>query len=165
MAASTKLAAVLLVVALTACSSGDDDSAGASAGDNSVGDNSAGDECVPAPDALVAAIADGLTNPSNELHDAQMVEVPPGDGTDQGYPQNIVAANITGPDGADPSAVGLWAVRFNTPKDSGPIIALNPRAMQLTDWGAAIQEGSPMAENRDIMASLDSTAAARGCLP
>jgi hypothetical protein len=154
MTASSKVAALLVIVAgAAACSSGEDDSAE---------DQSVAEDCVAAPDAVVTAIADGLTDPSNELHDAQMVEVPPDDRNDEGYPQNIVAANITGPAGADPSAVGLWAV--NTSDAPGPIIGLNPGAMELTDWGAAIEEGSPMAENRDIMASLDSTAAAEDCL-
>ena len=107
------------------------------------------------------AIAEGFTNGGFDLEDAQMVAVPKDEQNTEGYPRNMVAANMTGENGGD-GAIGVWAI--NLPRDPGPIFALNPGAKELTDWGAAIQDGSPMAENRDIMASSDSAAAVEKCL-
>ena len=118
--------------------------------------------CEKAPTSVTSAISDGFTNSTFELHDAQMVKVPAGDQSSTGYPSYIVAGSVTGPDGADPSAVGVWSV--SEPSDPGPIFALNPGAKTLTNWGTAIQDGSQMAETRDIIASLDSTQAAQDCL-
>jgi hypothetical protein len=118
--------------------------------------------CVKAPNAVVSAISDGFTNATFELHDAKMLAVPPDEQNSRGYPKNMVAGNITGPKGAAPSAVGVWAI--GTAASPGPIFALNPGAQKLTDWGAAIQDGSVMARNRDIMASSDSAKAVQDCL-
>jgi len=136
-------------VLLTACSGGNSSSTNAN--------------CEKAPDSLVSAISDGFNDSTFELHDAQMVKVPKEDQNDRGYPGYVVAGNITGPGGADPSAVGVWAVSSSTDQP-GPIFALNPGANQLTDWGDAIKDGSLAAKNRDIMAGLDAAKEAPDCL-
>lgn len=106
-------------------------------------------------------ISQGLNLEGYKLQDAVMVVVPEEEQNTSGYPVNMVAANVVG-EGGDSTAVGVWAI--NEAESPGPIFALNPPAQLLTDWGAAIEEGSPMAENRTIMASSDSAAAAEGCL-
>src|SRR5215468_8809576 len=90
MNARTPVSLGTLLLLVTACGGSDD------AGSN--GDNS----CTAAPKTVVDAIAEGFTNSTFELHDAQMVAVSKQEQNDQGYPVNMVAGNITGSGGKEP---------------------------------------------------------------
>jgi hypothetical protein len=158
------LAVVVGVVALTGCES--ESSGGESANESDSTSDGGGNDrsasrCKKAPPRAVRAIAEGFTDSAFNLENAQMVAVPKVEQNTEGYPQNMVAANMTAKKGGD-GPIGVWAI--NLPRDPGPILALNPGAKTITDWGAAIHDGSPMAENRDIMASSDSAAAVEKCL-
>jgi hypothetical protein len=153
------VAALLLALSATGC--GESDDSGSSDPESTGSANDVGNSCAKAPKSVVRDISRGLTAEGYELQDAVMLAVPKDEQNTSGYPVNMVAANIVGEGGAS-TAKGVWAV--NDADSPGPIFALNPPAQLLTDWGAAIQDGSPMAENRDIMASSDTAAAVEDCL-
>lgn len=114
--------------------------------------------CQPAPEALVAAIEEGLTvDGGGALEKARVVEVPEEKRNGEGWPVYIVGSTITGP-GMD-GVVGTWA----TDEEAGPIFALNTMAREFSDWGAAAQDGSAMAEIRDSLAGYDEASAVEDC--
>lgn len=158
-ARTSVLAGLLLVLPAAACA--ESDGSGGSGEPAATASADADTKCEGAPASVVKTIESGINAKGYELRDAVMVAVPMDEQNTEGYPVNMVAANIVG-EGGDSTARGVWSV--SEADSPGPIFALNEPAQLLTEWGAAIQDGSPMAEGRDIMASSDSAAAAEECL-
>lgn len=116
-------------------------------------------ECRDADTALVEGIASGLTvHGGGALEQATAVTVVPERRNDQGWPETIIAAQITG-EGMD-GVVGAWA----TAETGGPIMAIDTMAREFSDWGAAAQPGSRAADVRDTIADFPEVEAAKGCV-
>lgn len=98
-------------------------------------------ECRPAPQDTVDDVAQGLTvSGGGDLRDAQL-------GTIEGSAGTYLVAEIDGPgiDGDGDRAVWWLGERDGT---AGPVVAIDHVAQEFSDWGAAAQPGSPMAESR-----------------
>lgn len=116
-------------------------------------------ECREADTALVEGIASGLTvRGGGALEQATAVTVAPERRNDQGWPETIIAAQITG-EGMD-RVVGVWA----TAETGGPIMAIDTMAREFSDWGAAAQPESRAADVRDTIAGFSEVEAAKGCV-
>lgn len=87
-----------------------------------------------------------------------VVDTPTDKQNDQGWPKQFLGARITG-SGLGDDTIGVWAIG-----DPSPIWALNTMARELSDWGAAAQEGSQAAENRDTLAGYEEADQAEDCV-
>lgn len=70
----------------------------------------------------------------------------------------VIAAEITGEQMG--GAVGVWAVGG----PSGPVFAVNEMAKSFSEWGAATQPGSPVAEVVNSVQRSDEAATVEGCV-
>lgn len=145
--------AVLALLLLTACET---------APDSDQAESESANVCEPASQAAADSVAEGLTvEGGGSLEDAVLVEIPPELRNDQDWPPFFLAARITGP-GMGEGVIGVWAVGDRD--GGGPIFALNAMAREFSTWGAAAQEGSQAAENRNLLASYEQAQQAEGCV-
>lgn len=138
-----------LLVSLSACTevtSGGDQGGGA--------DHKPAAACRTAESHLVKGISPGLTAKGAKLTNAQAVTVAESRRNERGFPEVVVAANITG------HGVGSWSISAD---GSGPLFALNDVAQQTSEWGAMATEGSPADQERDHWALMPETTKAEEC--
>lgn len=148
--AMTWIGTLALLVSVSACTP---EPVGNS-GDDGAGSHEPAAACRKASPDLVNSISDGLTDTSAKLSNAQAVTVAETRRNERGFPEVVVAAKVPG------SGVGSWSISAD---GSGPLMALNDVAQEVSEWGAAAAEGSPADQERDLWAVMPETAKAEEC--
>lgn len=119
--------------------------------------------CQPVPAEVMSSIAKGLypNYAGATFTDAYGVVVDADSRNERGWPGLVVAARITG-NGFTDGDIGTWAIRA-TDGNISPIYALNTKARQATEWGAAANPGSPADEQRKKLEKLGESKQAEKC--
>lgn len=114
--------------------------------------------CRPAPAPLTDAIEAGLTVGGGQLVNGQMIFIPESKRNTNGWPPWFLGAQIISGSGTE--AVGVWA----TSSEGGSVWAINQAAVASSDWGTAMNPGSPAWEIRETFQTYPEMRAVTDCV-